>query len=266
MTTVSDETAGHTLAGLRVLVTAGGGGAGLTIARQFADAGAKVIACDVDTAAIANIAEIEDGIEFIEADVGDEKAVDRLFDRIEGRLGGLDVLVNNAGIAGPTSAVEDVTLADWNRTLAVNLTGQFLCIRRAVRLFKGQKTGCIINISSMSARLGLPLRAPYVVSKSGVLSLTRTLARELGPFGIRVNAILPGGIEGDRLARIVRDKSSALGIKETEYLADMVRYTSLRTLVTPSDIAEMTLFLASLKAARVTGQMIAVDGNVEWEE
>ena len=254
------------LKGLRVLVTAGAGGAGLTISRYFADAGARVFACDVDTSAISKLAKDRKDIEAIEADIGNEEAVDNLFKQIESQIGCLDVLINNAGIAGPTAAVEDITLDEWNTTLGVNLTGQFLCIRRAVPLFKAQGAGSIINVSSMSARVGLPLRAGAVVSKAGVLSLTQTLARELGPFGIRVNAILPGGIEGNRLERIIREKSSAMGIKEADYKAEMVRYTSMRTLVKPSDIADMALFLASPNAARVSGQMIAVDGNLEWEE
>lgn len=250
---------------LRVLVTAGAGGAGLTISRRFSEAGAKVIVCDIDKNALASLKKSDISVEGIEADVGNEQSVETLFDRIEKHLGGLDVLINNAGIAGPTATVEDVTLDEWNKTLAVNLTGQFLCIRRAVKLFKPQKSGSIINISTMSARVGLPLRAPYVVSKEGVLGLTRTLARELGPSGIRINAILPGGIEGDRLDRVVREKSQALGITQSEYLTSLVQYTSLRTLVSPEDIAEMALFLASPKSGRVSGQMIAVDGNLEWE-
>jgi NAD(P)-dependent dehydrogenase (short-subunit alcohol dehydrogenase family) len=252
------------LTGKSILITAGAGGAGLGIARAFQAVGAQVAVCDVDDRAIARAN--DESILAIRADVAREDDVDALFAAIEARHGPVSVLVNNVGIAGPTAAVEDVTLADWNRTMAANLTGHFLCIRRAVPAMKAAGGGAIVNISSGSAKVGLPLRVPYVVSKAGVLSLTTTLARELGPAGIRVNAILPGAIRGDRINRIIREKADALGIEAKEYEQSMLRYISMRTMVEPEEIAAMAIFLASDTGRHVSGQCIGVDGNTEWEE
>jgi NAD(P)-dependent dehydrogenase (short-subunit alcohol dehydrogenase family) len=253
-----------TLAARSVVVTAGAGGAGLVIARRFREAGAGVTVCDVDAAAIAR-AQAE-GLVAVHADAGREADVETLFREAERRHGPVGVVVNNVGISGPTAAVEDVSLADWERTLTANLTSHFLCIRRAVPAMKAAQRGLIVNISSGSAKVGLPLRVPYVVSKGAVLSLTMTIARELGPFGIRVNAILPGAIRGERLQRIVREKAVALGVEPVEYERTLLRYVSLRTMVEPDDIAAMALFLASEAGARISGQMLGVDGNVEYEE
>ncbi len=247
-----------------VVVTAGAGGAGLVIARRFRDTGARITVCDVDEAAIRRAN--SEGLLGIVGDASLETDVERIFSAAEKAHGPVEVLINNVGIAGPTAAVEDVTLGDWEKTLGANLTSHFLCIRRAVPAMKASRNGLIINISSGSAKVGLPLRVPYVVSKGAVLSLTTTLARELGPAGIRVNAILPGAIRGERIERIIREKSAALGVSAAEYEKSLLRYISLRTMVKPDDIAAMALFLASEDGRRITGQLLGVDGNIEWEE
>lgn len=256
---------GGTVNGSRIVITAAASGAGRATAEAFADAGARVVACDLDGDAVATLSRDRPDILVVRRDAGDEADIDALFDDAHRHLGGLDVLVNNAGIAGPTAAAEDVCLADWSRTMQVNLTGHFLCARRAIPPMKAQGSGVIINISSMTARLGLPLRLPYAVSKAGVLSLTQNLARELGAFNIRVNAILPGVIAGDRIRRVIADKAAALGVPEADYEADLVRYASMRTMVSGEDIAAMCLFLASKAAGHVSGQMIAVDGDLRFE-
>lgn len=247
-----------------VLVTAGAGGAGLVIARHFAQAGARVAVCDVNEEAV-RAANAEGLLGFV-VDAADEDAIDALFGEVEARYGPVGVLINNVGIAGPTAGVEDVRLSDWERTLACNVTSHFLCIRRAVPRMKEAGSGCIVNISSGSAKLGLPLRVPYVVSKAAVLSLTQTLARELGPFGIRINSILPGAIRGPRIEKIIADKAQALGVDPSAYEREMLRYISLRTMVEPADIANMCVFLASSLGCRISGQQIGVDGNAEFEE
>lgn len=252
------------LDGQVVLVTGGCGGAGLGIAAAFQDAGAHVVACDVSEAAVEGAR--AQGLSALRANVALEADVDALFRYAEQQFGSIGVLINNVGISGPTADVEAVTLEDWNQTLATNLTSHFLCIRRAVPAMKKAGSGVIVNISSGSAKVGLPMRAPYVVSKAAVLSLTTTLARELGPQGIRANAILPGAIRGDRIKRVIRDKAAKLNIPENEYEASLLRYTSLRTMVDPQDIAAMAMFLASPAARYITGQCIGVDGNIEWEE
>ena len=249
----------------RVLITGAAAGAGRVMAEAFADSGARVTACDVDADAVAEFAKARRDIFVERMDAGSEVEINRLFDGIERRLGGLDVLINNAGIAGPTAAAEDVSLAGWTRTFDVNITGHFLCARRAIPLMKAQARGVILNISSISGKIGLPLRLPYAVSKAAVLSLTQNLARELGPHNIRVNAILPGIVEGDRIRRVIAAKAAALKMAEADYAAGMIQFTSMRTMVTPGDVAAMALFLASDAAARISGQMIGVDGDMGWE-
>jgi NAD(P)-dependent dehydrogenase (short-subunit alcohol dehydrogenase family) len=250
---------------LRVLVTAAGSGAGRVIAEVFENAGARVHVCDIVADHLAALRETRPAIGATTADVGDPEQVGRLFEEVVAQLGGLDVLINNAGIAGPTATPEAITPTDWDETLRVNLSGHFYCIRHAIPLMKAAGGGAIVNISSTSARTGLPLRLPYVVSKAAVLSLTRNLARELGPFAIRVNAILPGGIRGARLERVIAAKAATLGIAPAAYEAELVRHISMRTLVEPDDIAAMALFLASPAARFVSGQEIGVCGNVEYE-
>ena len=251
--------------GLVVIVTAGAGGAGRVIAETFADAGARVLTCDLDGHAVAQLAAARLDIVVLEGDVGEERTVQRVFDEAERRFGPVDVLVNNVGIAGPTAAVEDISTEDWTRSLRANLTSHFLCARRAVPTMKARGSGLIVNISSGSAKVGLPLRLPYVVTKGAILSLTTNLARELGPHGIRVNAILPGAIRGERIQRVIASKAAALGVTAAEYERDLLRYVSLRTMVDPEDIASMIVFLASSAGRRITGQLIGVDGNIEYE-
>ena len=254
------------LRGASVLVSAGGGGAGRVIAEAFANAGARVSVCDVDGAALASLAAARPTIATMQMDAADEGSIDAFFSDAEQRNGGVDVVVNNVGIAGPTAAVEDISLDDWERTLRANLTSHFLFARRAVPGMKARGSGLIVNISSGSAKTGLPLRLPYVVSKGALLSMTMNLARELGPYGIRVNAILPGAIRGERIQRIINEKAEALGVTAADYERSMLRYISLRTMVEPEDIAAMAVFLASSAGARISGQMIGVDGNAEYEE
>ncbi len=250
----------------RVLVTAGAGGAGRVIAQSFADRGARVLVCDIDPHAVAALQSERPDICGLAGDIGAEETVDELFGMAESRFGGIDVLVNNVGIAGPTAPVERISTAEWNATLAANLTSHFLCARRAVPGMKARGGGLIVNISSGSAKVGLPLRLPYVVSKGAVISMTMNLARELGPYGIRVNAILPGAIRGARIERVIRDKAQALGVSPADYERTLLQFVSLRTMVDPDDIAAMILFLACAAGRRITGQAIGVDGNIEYEQ
>ncbi len=251
------------LQGLTAIVTAAGGGAGSVIATTLAAAGMRVIACDIDAMGLEKLGADAPAITTFTGDVGDEHEVSAAVALAGGRV---DLLVNNVGIAGPTAAAENVSLAEWNESLRVNLTSHFLFSRAVIPMMKQQKSGLIVNISSGSAKVGLPLRLPYVVSKGAVLSLTMNLARELGPHGIRVNAILPGAIRGERINRVIDAKAAALGVDRADYESSLLRYISMRTMVEPSDIAAMISFLASPAGARISGQMIGVDGNVEWEE
>ena len=249
--------------GLRVLVTAGAAGIGKAFAEVFADAGAKVFICDVDAAALDALRSARPAIGARLADVADPSAVDALFDEVAGFLGGLDVLINNAGIAGPTAPVEDIAIEDWDRTIAVDLNGMFYCTRRAVPLLKAAGGGSIINLSSVAGRLGYPLRSAYSAAKWAVVGFTKSLAIELGPSNIRVNAIQPGIVEGERIERVISAKAQALGLSYDTYKDQLLSKVSLRRMVSPQEIAETALFLAAGGGRNISGQALSVCGNVE---
>jgi NAD(P)-dependent dehydrogenase (short-subunit alcohol dehydrogenase family) len=251
------------LNGKRALVTAGASGIGYAIAKAMLAAGARVHVCDVDRDLLQALSRSDPEIGSSFADVADEASVDGLFDEAFGRLGGLDILVNNAGIAGPTKLIEDIEDAEWRSTIDVNLTGQFYCTRRAVPLFKTAGSGSIVNLSSAAGVLGLPMRAPYVAAKWAVIGLTKTLAMELGEYGIRVNAICPGSVEGARMERVLAAESKASGIDPKTLRQNYVKHTSLRTFVSADDIANMVVFICSDLGARISGQALSVDGHTE---
>jgi NAD(P)-dependent dehydrogenase (short-subunit alcohol dehydrogenase family) len=251
--------------GLRVLVTAGGGGIGAVLARAFSEAGAHVHVCDVDRAALDRLSEQAPGITSSMADAASERDVDLVFDDVRGTLGGLDVLVNNAGIAGPTGGIDKIEPALWERTVAVNLDSQFLFARRAVPLLKASDANpCVIAMSSVAGRLGYALRTPYAATKWAVVGLMKSLAIELGPEGVRVNAILPGTVEGERMSAVIAARAAAAGVSTQAMREEYLRKTSLRRMVTAEDVAAMALFLCSPAARNVTGQAISVDANVEY--
>jgi NAD(P)-dependent dehydrogenase (short-subunit alcohol dehydrogenase family) len=197
------------------------------------------------------------------ADVSDPEQVDRLFAAVEADLGGLDVLVANAGIAGPTAAVEDVAPEAWQRTIDVNLNGTFYSVRRAVPLIKAAGGGSIVIISSAAGLFGYPLRSPYAASKWALIGLTKTLAMELGAFQIRVNAICPGPVAGPRIDSVIEAKATARGVSFEEMSEDYLNTLSLHTFIDREDIANMAIFLTSPAGAKISGQALAVDGHTE---
>jgi NAD(P)-dependent dehydrogenase (short-subunit alcohol dehydrogenase family) len=247
----------------RVLVTAGAQGIGRSIAEVFLAAGANVHICDVNDAFLASAREAMPDATQSKTDVSDEAQVDAMFAELKARWGNLDVLVNNAGIAGPTAALADTSLADWDQTIAVNLTGAFLCARRAVPLLLAAGGGSIVNLSSAAGRLGFPLRTPYSASKFGIIGLTETWAMELGPSNIRVNAILPGIVSGERQERVIAAKAASYGIAHEEMRQRLLSTVSLRRMVSAQDIANQILFICSPAGAAISGQSLSVDGNVE---
>jgi NAD(P)-dependent dehydrogenase (short-subunit alcohol dehydrogenase family) len=253
----------HSAQGLRVLVTAGAAGIGKAFATTFVAAGAKVFVCDIDHGALDALRAAHPPIDSCVADVAEPQQVDALFDAVTATLGGLDVLINNAGIAGPTAAVEAIAIAEWNRTIAVDLNGMFYCTRRAVPLLKQAGGGSIINLSSVAGRLGFPLRTPYAAAKWAVVGFTKSLAIELGPANIRVNAIQPGLVEGARIERVIAAKAAALGVSHDDYRQQLLAKTSLRRSVSADDIANMALFLATDAGRNISGQALSVCGNVE---
>jgi NAD(P)-dependent dehydrogenase (short-subunit alcohol dehydrogenase family) len=248
--------------GYRVVVTAGADGIGRAIADTLADHGARVHICDISEAALGKCTAERPQYGATLCDVADEAQVDRLFEEAASTLGGLDALVNNAGIAGPTAAIEEIDAADWRRTIEVNLNGQFYCARRAVPLLKASQ-GAMINISSVAGRLAYAYRTPYAASKWAVVGLSQSLAKELGPYGVRVNAILPGMVQGPRIERVIAARAEALGLSYQEVEKQYLEKISLRRMVSAQDIANMALFLCSPEGRNVSGQSLSVCGHSE---
>jgi NAD(P)-dependent dehydrogenase (short-subunit alcohol dehydrogenase family) len=254
--------------GLRVLVTAAAAGIGRAIATAFITNGARVHICDLADDRLAECKAALPEIGITRADVADPSQVDRLFDEAVAHLGGLDVLVNNAGIAGPTGPVEDLDPAEWDRTIAVNLNSQFYCARRAVPLLKAAaatngKGGAIINISSNAGLFGYPLRTPYAASKWAIIGLTKSLAMELGSFGIRVNAICPGPVEGPRIDRVIAARAESRGVSFDEMRETYLQINSLHTFIQAEEIGNLALFLCSDLGRKISGQALAIDGSTE---
>ncbi len=246
-----------------VLITGAAAGIGAVTARLFAENGYRVHICDVSEEAMAAFPNFGPELSGSVADVADPAAVDELFEDLIARCGRLDILINNAGIAGPTAPVEDIDPLDWQRTVAVDLNGQFYCARRAVPLLKQAGGGSIINISSNAAFFGFPLRAPYTACKWALIGLTKTLAMELGPHRIRVNALCPGSVSGARIDGVIERDALARGMNSADIRAIYARQSSMRIFVGAEDVAGMALFLASERGATISGQAIGIDGHTE---
>ena len=250
--------------GLRVLVTAGASGIGRVMARTFVEHGARVHICDIDEKALASTKKQLSAVSQTVADVARLDDVDRLFGDIQKNLHGLDVLINNAGIAGPTAKVEDIRPEDWDRCIAVDLNGMFYCTRKAMPLIKAAGGGSIINLSSAAGRLAFPMRTPYSAAKWAIVGFTESLAAEAGPDKVRVNCIQPGIVEGDRIDRVIAAKAKALGVPEEEVRSKMVAGVSMQTTVTPQDIANVALYLATAPGRHISGQAISVCGGTRY--
>ena len=240
----------------RVLITAGGAGIGLAMARGFADAGHDVWVTDVE-----DVTDVPWRASVVDA--SNEGAVSELFSEIKSEWGAIDVLCANAGIAGPTAQIEDVQLADWQKCVAVNLEGAFLAAKYAAPVMKAQGRGAMIFTTSTAGLYGYPNRAPYAAAKWGIIGLMKTLAMELGPYGIRANAIAPGAVEGPRMEGVLEREAAAKGMTRDQVYEGYASGTSMRTFVTAQDIADMAVFLGSDAARVVSGQVIAVDGHTE---
>lgn len=226
------------------------------MADAFDAAGYEVWVTDLDSSALSDLPEDWTGIG---ANVADEGHMREVFDRI----GTVDVVCANAGIAGPTAAVEDVSLDDWRTCFSVNLEGAFLAAKYAAPLMKKAGGGAMILTSSTAGQFGYPYRSPYAAAKWGVIGLMKTLAMELGPFGIRCNAICPGSVEGPRMEGVLEREAEAKGMTRDEVYEGYASGTSMRSFVDAQDIANMAVFLGSSAARMVSGQVIAVDGHTE---
>jgi NAD(P)-dependent dehydrogenase (short-subunit alcohol dehydrogenase family) len=249
--------------GLRVLVTAGATGIGSEVARAFVAEGAKVHVCDIDAKALSALKRSDPKIRQSVADVADRGAVERLLKDAVKALGGLDVLVNNAGIAGPTGPVDKIAPADWDRCIAVNITGQFNCARLAVPYLRRSRNASIVNLSSAAGRLGFPLRTAYASSKWAVVGFTKSLAIELGQAGIRVNAIQPGIVEGDRIRRVFAAKAKERGVTFKQIQDEALSAVSMRTTVTPQQIADAIVFICSPRGRTISGQALSICGDTQ---
>jgi len=244
----------------RVLITAGAAGIGRAMAEAFAAASYKVWVTDVDPGALATVPQ---DWQADRVDVADEPAMAALFARVGAEWGGLDVLCANAGIKGPTGLVEELDLQDWRACLAVNLDGAFLAAKHAAPLMKAAKSGVMLFTSSTAGIFGYPLRSPYAAAKWAVIGLMKSLAMELGPFGIRANAILPGSVEGPRMEAVLAAEAASKGMTRDQVYRGYAAGTSMRTFVEARDVANMAVFLASDGARYVSGQAMAVDGHTE---
>ncbi|MGX9354880.1 SDR family oxidoreductase [Roseobacteraceae bacterium S113] len=241
----------------RVFVTAGGSGIGACLVRRFLEQGARVAYCDLDPGVVP------EGALGLTADVTDEAQMLDVFAQVEDWMGGVDILCANAGTGGPAAPLAEMDFAQWRACLSANLDGAFLAGRWAARHMSAQGSGSIVLTSSTSGQWGVPTRSPYVAAKWGILGLMKTWAMELGPAGVRVNAICPGAVDGPRMERVVAMEAAARGVPEADVRALYAEGTSLRTWVTADDLADTILFLTSPQGAKISGQAIAVDGHTE---
>ena len=247
------------------IVTGGGVGIGKSIALAFAQEGAAMV---VASRNISNLEKLVNQIKAkgnkataIPTDISDEKQVQRMVAQTLDEYGQIDILVNNSGVAGATANVVDVTLDDWDKTLAVNLTGTMLCSREVLKSMIPRQSGNIINISSLAAKSGFIMRSPYCVSKWGVIGFTLTLAAEVGIYNIRVNSISPGLTQGPRIESVLRTKAEAKGIPYPEFYNSNMAKIALRRFVTPDEIAAAAVFLASDQSSGITGEVLNVNSG-----
>lgn len=246
-----------------MLITAAATGIGRVVAEAFVAQGARVHLCDVNEAALAEVAAVSPLITASRVDLADSDALDAWLQGSIALLGGVDVLVNNAGTKGPTAFVEDVEPHEWRACLAVGLDTQYLCARRVAPVMKAQRSGSIINMSSMAGVYGYGMRTPYAAVKWAVIGLTKSLAIELGPHDVRCNAICPGSVAGARMDNVIAAEAAHRGVDRAQVMAEYVGGQSIKRFVEPQEIADLCLFLASPAAKMISGQAIGVDGNTE---
>jgi len=251
------------LDGQRALVTGAGSGIGKVMAQHFEKAGARIWICDADTNNLEQSLKENPDWNGTPCDVSDENQVDQLFKEMSDSFGGLEILVNNAGIAGPTAPVEEIDPDEWRRSVGVNLNGAFYCTRLATPLLKNSPKASIINISSVAGRLGFARRLPYASTKWAMIGFTESLAKELGPSGIRVNALLPGIVEGPRIEGVFQARAESEGVPYEEVRDRVLNNVSMKRMVSAGDVAEMAVFLCSEAGKNISGQSISVCGNVE---
>lgn len=255
------------LSGLCAVITAGGSGIGRVVAEALSSSGARAAVCDISESSVADLPPVDSAGDFCIAgavvDVTDSDAVANFVKAAANWMGGIDILVNNAGISGPTRAVEDITPEEWREVMEVNVNAQFYTLRAALPHLKRSANASIFNMSSTAGRLGMPLRAPYSVSKYAVRGFTDVLTVELGDFNIRVNSILPGIVNGDRGRRVLSEQAASKGMSFDDYLPRILHNVSMHAMVEPEEIAAMIVFVASDLGRNISGQSIGICGHLE---
>lgn len=246
------------LSGKRAIITAGAGGIGRRIAERFEEEGAKIFIGDIDAVALSTLPETF-GLHPL--NVSDEESTKTFYEAAFNHLGGVDILVNAAGIAGPTGPLEETDPKAWRDCVDVNLVGAYLGMHHVLAAMKAQHGGSIVNFSSTGGLYGYENRTPYCASKWGIIGMSKAVAVEAGPYGIRCNAICPGAVDGERMDRVIAAAAETTGESANAIRAHYADYTSLKTFVTADDIAEMVVFICSEKGARISGQAITVDGH-----
>ena len=248
----------------KIIISAGASGIGWATAKVCLTKGARVFLCDIDSKHLKKLNKhpLKNKRLFTyECDASDEREVSEFFDQIKKKTKKIDALINNVGVAGPTATIEKLNSEDWERTLKVNVTSHFYFTKLAIPMLKKNKGGSILNLSSGAGIMGFPLRSPYAASKWAIIGMTKTLAMELGKFKIRVNAICPGTIKGDRMIRVIRDKAKFLKISKKVIEKEFVSMASMNCWIYEEDIGKMCSFLISSDGERISGQTIPVDGN-----
>jgi NAD(P)-dependent dehydrogenase (short-subunit alcohol dehydrogenase family) len=250
----------------KIIISAGASGIGWATAKICLSRGAFVYICDLDVKSLNKTKKHplnNKRLFSYECDASNEEEVSNFFNQIKKKTKKIDALINNVGVSGPTGSLEKLNSEDWENTLHTDVNSHFYFTKRAIPLIKKSKNGSIINISSTAGILGFPLRSPYAASKWAIIGITKTLAMELGKFNIRVNAVCPGTIKGDRMKRVIRDKAIFTKISRKTIEKDFISMSSMKQWILEDDIAKMCSFLISDESSKISGQVISVDGHTE---
>ena len=252
---------GH-IENLKIVITAGGSGIGSEMAIALSKAGARVIICDKNKDLLESFSNKNLNIDMYHVDVSNEAQIKSFFESITDKYQTIDVLVNNAGISGPSAKLEDVSFDDWKETLNVNLDGAFLSAKYVIPLMK-ENGGSIINMGSTSSFLGTPLRSAYSATKWGLIGLTKTWAMEYGKNKIRVNAICPSSVNGDRIEKVIKKEAEYRDSTPEKIKSAYLKQTSLNSFIDVEEIVGMLVYLLSPLAKKITGQMLVIDGHTD---
>ncbi len=250
----------------KIIISAGASGIGLATTKVCLSRGAYVYLCDINDKSLKKLNKhpLKNKRLFIyQCDASNEEQVSLFFNKVKKKTNNIDALINNVGIAGPTGSLEKLKSKDWEKTLHVDVNSHFYFTKKAIPLIKKSKNGSIINISSTAGILGFPLRSPYAASKWAIIGVTKTLAMELGRFNIRVNAVCPGTIKGDRMKRVIKDKAKFTKVSTKSIEKDFISMSSMKKWIMEEDIGKMCSFLISDDSSKVSGQVISVDGHTE---